>query len=134
MRLMQAFAFKGVNALVRERNSLGDSFEHVAVKYFDIGKPYCLKKSDEEEFQAIFEQKLKLDIVKLTNEMSPLSRPQENEKAGESARSDEWIEKANQALEDDEEGEEIEAQLEAIEPGEDLNAEKPTPEDQQKTV
>ena len=46
MRLMKSFAFRGLDTLARERKSLGDSFDHVAVKYFDIAKAYCLNYND----------------------------------------------------------------------------------------
>ena len=74
MRKMRAFAFKGVDALVRERESLGEAFEHVAVKYFDIAKGYCLNKEELEDFRKLYEMKLKVDIVQLTDEMSPLNQ------------------------------------------------------------
>jgi len=42
MRLMHTFAVKGVEGLARERKSLGDSFEHMTVRYYDIASRYCL--------------------------------------------------------------------------------------------
>ena len=103
MRLMRQFAFKGVDALVRERNSLGESFEHVAVKYFDIGRRYCLHKGEVEDFKLLFDQKLKMDIVQITDEMSPLNVAAMNDKEDtKSKRSNDWIEKANQAIDEDE--------------------------------
>ena len=51
MRLLRQFACKGIDSLVRERDSLGKSFEHTVVKYFDIAKEYCLIKAELEEFE-----------------------------------------------------------------------------------
>jgi hypothetical protein len=40
MRLMHTFAIKGVEALARERISLGGGFEHMTVRYYDIASRY----------------------------------------------------------------------------------------------
>ena len=73
MRKMRVFAFKGVDTLVRERDSLGEEFEQMAVKYFDIAKGYCLNETELEDFRKLYEMKLKVDILQLIDEMSPLN-------------------------------------------------------------
>ena len=97
---MRVFAFKGVDALVRERDSLGEAFEHVAVKYFDIAKRYCLNEAELDDLRKLYEMKLKVDILQLTDEMSPLNLATLAAQT-EDRRSADWIEKASQALEDE---------------------------------
>ena len=104
MRKMRVFAFKGVDALVRERDSLGEAFEHVAAKYFDIAKGYCLNEAELEDFRKLYEMKLKVDILQLTDEMSPLNLATLGAQT-EGTRSVDWMEKANQALEDESDSE-----------------------------
>ncbi len=40
MRIMHQFSLNGIEALSRERESVGKTFNEVAVKYFDIASRY----------------------------------------------------------------------------------------------
>ena len=72
MRLMNTFAVKGVEALARERQSLGDSFEHMTVRYYDISSRYCLNADLHQTLVDKFSEVLDIDIVKLSDTLSPL--------------------------------------------------------------
>ncbi len=54
MRLMGQFAFRGVQALDRERESIGDNFEQVCVKYFEIARRYCLNNAEIDQLEDCF--------------------------------------------------------------------------------
>ena len=46
LRMMKDFAVRGIESLVRERNSLGDQFEQYCVQYYDLSKNYCIRNED----------------------------------------------------------------------------------------
>ena len=96
---------KGVAAIERERVSLGSHFEQYCVKYFDIAKRYCLNAEDMQKLVTAFQDKVKIDIVQLSQEMSPLglklpyidsSAPSKNKLE---QRDEEWYAKAQAAIE-----------------------------------
>ena len=62
IRRLKDVAFMGIDTLVRERGSLGESFDLFAVKYYEAAKIYCLNQSDKQDLVTLFEQKLSLDI------------------------------------------------------------------------
>ncbi len=96
MRLMNEFALKGVQAIRREQNSMGANFDQICVKYFDIAKRYCLNSADYSKLVQKFEQELYIDIVKLTEDSSPLGYKQHFPLAN--VRSEEWQQLAEQVL------------------------------------
>ena len=46
IRRLKEVGFKGMDALVRERASLGETFELVAAMYYEAVKLYCLNQKD----------------------------------------------------------------------------------------
>ena len=96
---------KGVAAIERERLSLGNHFEQYCVKYFDIAKRYCLNAEELQKLVKAFQETVKIDIVKLSQEMSPLglklpyidsTAPNKNKLE---QRDEEWYAKAQAAIE-----------------------------------
>ena len=71
-RLMHQFSLKGIQALKRERNSLGKDFENVAVKYYDIAKCFNLNAGNQRELISAFKKELGVDIVALIEKISPM--------------------------------------------------------------
>lgn len=72
MRLMHKFALKGIEALARERNSLGKGYNHMVVKYYDISSRYCLNADLHQQLVDKFMDALDIDIIKLCDTLSPL--------------------------------------------------------------
>jgi len=63
MRLMHQFAVRGVEALARERHSLGKGFDHMVVRYYDISSRYCLNADLHQVLVDKFTETLNIDIV-----------------------------------------------------------------------
>ena len=73
LRMMKDFAVRAIGCLERERNSLGDHFEQYCVHYYDLTKVYCIKDEDLRHMQSVFQERLKLDIVAVENELNPFA-------------------------------------------------------------
>ena len=63
MRLMNEFALKVVQAIKREKSSVGENLDQICAKYFDIAKRYCLNSADFQKLVEKFEAELEIDIV-----------------------------------------------------------------------
>lgn len=96
IRLMHEFALRGVQAIKREQNSMGANFDQICVKYFDIAQRYCLNSEDYQKLVQKFELELNIDIVKLTEDSSPLGYKQHLPITN--VRSEEWLQLADSAL------------------------------------
>ena len=72
-RMMKDFSIRAIGCLVRERESLGDQFEQYCVQYYDLTKMFCLKDEDLRHIQEVFQDRLKLDIQALQDELSPFA-------------------------------------------------------------
>ena len=70
--MLNDFALKSVDVLARERQSLGDSFEQVAVHLFDLSSNYHLNESDKNKMSDLMQEKLGLNIEQVRSELSPL--------------------------------------------------------------
>ena len=100
MRLMAQFAFRGVQALDRERESIGDNYDQVCVKYFEIARRYCLNNVELDKLGNFFKE-IDIEIVKLCDEYHPLgfeyrydetAKPKKERK---SRKDDDWFLKGN---------------------------------------
>ena len=74
--MMKDFAVRAIDILARERDSMGDQFELYCDAYYRLAKVYCLKDNDVIHVQQVFQEKLKIDIIQLSNELDPF-RPEE---------------------------------------------------------
>lgn len=72
-RMMKDFSIRAIGCLVRERESLGDRYEQYCVQYYDLTKMFCLKDEDLMHIQEVFQDRLKLDIQALQDELSPFA-------------------------------------------------------------
>lgn len=54
IRKLKEVGFKGVDALARERASLGETFDLVAAKYYEAVKKFCLNQKDLQDLELIF--------------------------------------------------------------------------------
>lgn len=72
MRLMMEFGLKGLNALVRERNSMGKDFETFVVHYYQLLTKYCHNNYHLLRIQNEIKVKLDLDILEMVDKISPL--------------------------------------------------------------
>ena len=74
MRVVTDFTIKAIDVLARERTSMGDNFEQVAVHYFDLARNFHVVESDVDRLRLAFEQKLNMDVEEARKELSPLGQ------------------------------------------------------------